>query len=201
MKAGQSNYGFHGTSVQNVQAKPISVKNHPEDYIMFTRNLNADENTVFQKVNIFGDGRFLFRSFASRLYQPLLLCNRYSSGAPGDPRLFEKKKKLAVDLLQTNLPFFNDLDGSVLKAICDNFSNLSSKLEAMRKPDEYVGESEIIGIIYGAIAQSMYMEEMNIRKVLLVVLNMRIILFLMLNQYDCCILQKLIQALVTMICL
>ena len=29
LKAGQSNYGFHGTSVQSVQAKPISVKNHP----------------------------------------------------------------------------------------------------------------------------------------------------------------------------
>ena len=57
---GQSNYGFHGTSVQSVQAKPISVKNHPEDYIMFTRNLNADENEVFQKVKIFGDGRCVF---------------------------------------------------------------------------------------------------------------------------------------------
>ena len=43
LKAGQSNYGFHGTSVQRVQDKPIKVKSHPEDYIMFTRNLNADE--------------------------------------------------------------------------------------------------------------------------------------------------------------
>ena len=60
LKAGQSNYGFHGTSVQSVQAKPISVKNHPEDYIMFTRNLNADENAVFQKVKIFGDGSHCF---------------------------------------------------------------------------------------------------------------------------------------------
>ena len=91
-KVGESNYGFHGTSVQSVQAKPISMKNHPEDYIMFTRNLNADENEVFKKVKIFGYGRCLFRSFASRLYQPLLLCNRHSSGAPVDPRLLKRKK-------------------------------------------------------------------------------------------------------------
>ena len=57
-------------------------------------------------------GVCLFRSFASMLYQPLLLCNRYSSGAPVDPRLFEKEKQLAdligqstVDLLQANLLF------------------------------------------------------------------------------------------------
>ena len=124
---------------------------------MFTRNLNADKNKVFKKVKIYGDGRCLFRCFASELYQPSLLCNRHNSGAPVDPRLSEKERKLgdlirrsAVDLLQINLPFFNYLDVSVLEAICNNFPNFRSKLEAMRKTDEYAGEAEIIGIIYGA---------------------------------------------------
>ena len=48
LKAGQSNYAFHGTSVQRGQDKPISVKSLYEDYIMLTRNLNADEKSFLK---------------------------------------------------------------------------------------------------------------------------------------------------------
>ena len=38
-----SMYGLHGTSVQALQPKPYSIKNSPDDYVMFERQSSINE--------------------------------------------------------------------------------------------------------------------------------------------------------------
>ena len=75
---GNTKYGLHGTSVQALQPKPHSIKNSPQDYVMFRRQPTEEEETVQNlfPIRVYPDGHCLFRSVASRLEQCLLICPR-----------------------------------------------------------------------------------------------------------------------------
>ena len=161
---GNTKYGLHGTSVQALQPKPHSIKNSPQDYVMFHRQPTDEEETVQNlfPIRVYPDGRCLFRSVASRLEQCLLICSRNNDGAPVDPTLFELEKNLAdllrestVNVLKSNLPFFHQLDDAVLHTLCEKesgsfYDSFSDRLEWMLKCDEFAGVPEILGIVYGS---------------------------------------------------
>ena len=161
---GNTKYGLHGTSVQALQPKPHSIKNSPQDYVMFHRQPTEEEETVQNlfPIRVYPDGRCLFRSVASWLEQCLLICPRNNAGAPVDPTLFELEKNLAdllrestVNVLKSNLPFFHQLDDAVLHTLCEKesgsfYDSFSDRLEWMLKCDEFAGVPEILGIVYGS---------------------------------------------------
>ena len=159
---GNTKCGLHGTSVQALQPKSLSIKNSPEDCVMFHRRPTKETLERLFPIKVYPDGRCLFRSVASRLEQCLLMCHRNDGGAPTDATLLELEKNLAnllrestVNVLKSNLPFFHQLDDAVLETLCEkesgNFYNsFSERLECMLKCDEYAGAPEILGLIYGA---------------------------------------------------
>ena len=160
---GSSKYGLHGTSVQALQPKSHSIKNSPDDYVMFQRqsSINELEQSLFP-LRVYPDGRCLFRSVASRLEQQLPICQRNNGGVSVDPILFKLETKLAdllrdrtVSVLKSNLTFFQQLDSVILHTLCKKesgnfYSSFSDRPESMLKFDEYTGVPEILGIVYGS---------------------------------------------------
>ena len=95
---GNTKYGLHGTSVQALHPKPHSIKNSPQDYVMFNRQPTEEEETLQNLflIRVYPDGCCLFRSIASRLEQCLLISPKNNAGAPVDPTLFELEKILQL---------------------------------------------------------------------------------------------------------
>ena len=89
-------YGLHGASVQALQPKHHSIKNSPQNYVMFHRQPTEETVQSIFPIRVYPDGRCLFRSVASRLEQRLLICPRNYAGAPVDPTLFEPGKILQI---------------------------------------------------------------------------------------------------------
>ena len=114
---------------------------------------------MLQQIQVYGDGRCLFRCIASRLNTTLLLCERNEGGMPLDPRLQKLESKLAdtlrtdtVNTLKANLHF---LDDALVQALCEkqngqHFVSLEERLRAMESHDEYAGELEIRGLVYSS---------------------------------------------------
>ena len=162
LRFGNTKYGLHGTSVQALQPKPLSIKNSPQDYVMFHRQSTEEALQSLFPIKVYPDGRCLFRSVATRLEQRLLLCPRNDVGASIDATLFELEKNLVdllrestVNVLKSNLPFFYQLDDAVLHTLCEKesrnfYGSFSERLECMLKSDEYAGAPEILGLVCGA---------------------------------------------------
>ena len=159
---GNTKYGLHGTSVQALHPEPLSIKNSPQDYVMFHRQPTEEASESLFPIKVYPEGRCLLRSVASRLEQRLLICRRNDRCAPTDATLFELEKNLAdllresaVNVLKSYLPLFHQVDDAVLHTQCEkesgNFYNsFSERLECMLKCDEYAGAPEIRGLVYRA---------------------------------------------------
>ena len=104
---------MHATTIQSVEPGPELYINTASDYCSFVRQINEPSNITcpsLKQVNVFGDDRCLFRCIATRLYTPLLLCDRNEGGMPRDPRLEKLETNLAdilradtVNILKANL--------------------------------------------------------------------------------------------------
>ena len=56
--------------------------------------------------------------------------------------------------MKDNISFFKELDATVLHSLCEKdsgcyYDSLLDRLDSMKKPDEYAGAPEILGLVYG----------------------------------------------------
>ena len=86
---GKKQENMHATTVQSVEPGPSLFINNESDFCSFVRQnkeqTEKSNSNLLQQIQVYGDGRCLFRCIASRLNTTLLLCERNEGGMPLDP--------------------------------------------------------------------------------------------------------------------
>lgn len=150
---------WHGTSVMAQQPKPLTEKLSPTgELIDIIGQKSSPITSDFQTVQVYGDGRCLYRCIASYSNSNILLCKRNEVGIPVDQTMFHLEQQFAdyfrysvCQHLEQHLELLEELPEGIKQVLLESsndqfYSSFSEKVADGRNSGTYAGHLEMCSL-------------------------------------------------------